>query len=53
MKPVFDELYDELVYTEAPSPDRIGEFVSQSKISPYFMLKIKSESAHQIGFKGL
>ncbi len=28
---LFDELYDELVYTEAPSPDRIGEFVSKYK----------------------
>lgn len=28
---LFDELFDELVYTESPAPDRIGEFVSNYK----------------------
>ena len=26
---LFDELFDELVYTESPAADRIGEFVSK------------------------
>lgn len=28
---MFDELFDELIYTESPRPDRIGDFVSNYK----------------------